>query len=210
MSTRTFFSNVARLALGAACVISASGCGSELLRTGRSPVYLTILSVTTTSGGKGEESAVLHSDVQTLVDVTINGVTTQVATFFDDLGTALIRSEAKNQDATTSPINSVTLNRYHISYRRTDGRNTPGVDVPYPIDGGVSATISVNGEANVVFQAVRSQAKLEQPLRAMRNLGGLMVLSTIAEITFYGRDQNGNEVQVSGTFDVTFADFGDE
>ena len=35
-------------------------------------------------------------------------------------------------------INAVTLTRYHVDYRRTDGRNTPGVDVPYSFDGGLS------------------------------------------------------------------------
>jgi len=35
------------------------------------------------------------------------------------------------------------------------------------------------------------------------------VISTVADITFYGHDQVGNEVSVSGSIDVTFANFGD-
>ena len=31
----------------------------------------------------------------------------------------------------------------------------------------------------------------------------------IAEVTFYGTDQAGNDVTVTGTISVTFADFGD-
>ena len=40
-------------------------------------------------------------------------------------------------------------------------------------------------------------------------MGGQGFISTIAEITFYGRDQNGNEVSVTGRIDVQFGDFGD-
>ena len=40
---------------------------------------------------------------------------------------------------------------------------------------------------------VRAQAKLEAPLKALRGGGGAIVISTIAEITFYGTDQNGND-----------------
>jgi len=32
----------------------------------------------------------------------------------------------------------------------------------------------------------------------------------VAEITFFGRDQNGNELSVSGMMDVTFGDFPDD
>ena len=28
------------------------------------------------------------------------------------------------------------MTRYRVEFRRTDGRNTPGVDVPYGFDGG--------------------------------------------------------------------------
>ena len=210
MSTPTRFSTVTRLALGAALAIAASACGGELLRTGRAPVYLTIDSITTTSGATEEDSAVLHSDVQTIVEVTANNVTTRVPTVFDDLGEANISVAAKNESVTTTGLNSVTITRYHVQYRRADGRNTPGVDVPFGFDGGTSVTIAAGGRGSVVFQAVRNQAKLEPPLRNMIGGGGLAVLTTIAEVTFYGRDQNGNEVIATGSFDIQFADFGDD
>jgi len=56
---------------------------------------------------------------------------------------------------------------------------------------------------------VRAQAKLEAPLRALRGGGSAIVISTIAEITFYGSDQNGNKVSVTGSISVNFADWGD-
>ena len=39
--------------------------------------------------------------------------------------------------------------------------------------------------------------------------GGLQAFSTIAEVTFFGRDQAGNEVTLSGNITVSFADYGD-
>ena len=56
---------------------------------------------------------------------------------------------------------------------------------------------------------VRHQAKLEQPLRSLANFGGRLFISTIAEITFYGADLVGNEIQATGTINVSFADYGD-
>ena len=39
---------------------------------------------------------------------------------------------------------------------------------------------------------------------------GAAVITTIAEVTFYGRDQVGNDVTVSGTLQVDFGNFGDK
>ena len=35
------------------------------------------------------------------------------------------------------------------------------------------------------------------------------MISTIAEVTFYGRDQAGNEISVTGLLSINFGDFGD-
>ncbi len=210
MSTRTFLSTVGRLVLGAACLISSAACGGELMRTGRSPVFLTVESMTATAGGGGAQSAFLLSDVQVLVDETVNGVTRKVPTIFNDTLTASIRANEKNPSATATPINSVTLTRYHVDFRRADGRNTPGVDVPFSFDGGLGVNIGPGSIVQVGIEIVRHQAKLEPPLRNLSGGGGQMFISTIAEVTFYGRDQNGNEVTVTGRIDVQFGDFADQ
>ncbi len=95
-------------------------------------------------------------------------------------------------------------------FRRSDGRNTPGVDVPYGFDGAATTTISPGGTGSVSFDLIRHQAKLEPPLRNLVGFGGLGFISTIAEITFYGHDQNGNELIVTGSMDVQFGDFADD
>jgi hypothetical protein len=59
----------------------------------------------------------------------------------------------------------------------------------------------------VGFTLVRIQAKEEAPLKALRFSGGAIAISTVARVTFYGKDQTGREVSVSGNLDVTFADW---
>ncbi len=100
------------------------------------------------------------------------------------------------------------MNRYHVRYVRSDGRNTQGVDVPYQFDGAFTFTAPASG-GSASFPIVRVQAKLEAPLMALRGLGGAVAISTIAEVTFYGRDQAGREVSAVATISVNFADWAD-
>jgi len=212
MSTRTLYSTIVRPAVALVMVVAATACGGDMLRTGRSPVYLVVDNVTAKQGGGAElEGSFLLSDVQTLVEVDINGVKTKVPTIFNDNATANIRAVAKNQTVETTPLNDVTLTRYHVDFRRTDGRNTPGVDVPYGFDGGLGVTIAATGAAVPIgFELVRHQAKLEAPLITMVRAGGQVFISTIAEVTFYGHDGNGNEISVTARINVQFGDFADE
>ena len=155
--------------------------------------------------------------MRAIVDAEVNGVTVQQPTIFNDLGRATISSERKDQSdlvgglsQVTSPLNRITLTRYRVTYRRADGRNTPGVDVPFGFDGALSTTIPPEGSADVVFDLVRHSSKSEPPLANLAGGGGLRFINAIAEVTFFGRDQNGNETMATGFIDVIFGDFGDE
>jgi hypothetical protein len=193
MSTRSLISLAGRALVGGVCLLASASCGSEMLRTGRSPVYLMIAGVSIGD----DNSAFLMSDVLIEGGVVNDPV---VVTF---------RSVLKNPQLGSDVIQTVTLTRYHVEFRRTDGRNTPGVDVPYGFDGGISALIPPGESGNAAFVLVRHQAKLEPPLMQLRFQGGQALISTIAEITFFGHDQNGNEVSVVGRIDVHFGDFAD-
>jgi hypothetical protein len=200
---------VAAIALLAGSV----SCG-EVVRQDRSPVIVVIDAIEAASGADpGNLGGFLLSDVQTLVEQQIDGSTVRVPTIFNDVAQAsmrIITKDAGNGAVSLSPTpwNSVTINRYRIAFIRADGRNTPGVDVPFPVDGGVTATLT-STPTTVPFEMVRHQQKLEQPLRALANFGGRLFISTIAEITFYGRDQVGNDVQATGTLSVSFSDYAD-
>jgi hypothetical protein len=192
---------VGTLALAALVAAAAAGCG-DVVRQGRSPAYLIVTKLTASSGAQpDDQSDELSSDVQTKGAVV------------EDLGLVTMRLALKDIGQPGSPTapttnNSITVSRYHVSYRRSDGRNTPGVDVPYPFDG--AGTITVNDrDSSMAFVIVRVQAKLEAPLKSLRDGGGSVAISTIADVTFYGRDQVGNDVSASGSISVNFADWAD-
>ena len=63
------------------------------------------------------------------------------------------------------------------------------------------------GDAGGGFTLVRNISKLEAPLAALRFNG--VILSTIAEVTFYGKDQTGHEVSATARISIDFANFGD-
>ena len=83
-----------------------------------------------------------------------------------------------------------------------------GVDVPFAFDGAIAGTIA-NSTVDLTFTLVRIQAKLEPPLRPMANNGGRLAIATIADITFYGHDQAGNDVSQTGAISINFSDWGD-
>jgi hypothetical protein len=154
------------------------------------------------AGGGSTFAGFLLSDVLTLGSTT------------NDSGRATLVVRLKNPGTATaaltpSPLNAVTITRYRVRFVRTDGRNTPGVDIPYGFDGGATATVPENGAAEIVFDLVRHQHKEEPPLRNLRGAGGASIISTIAEVTFYGRDLAGNDIEVTGMIQVNFADFAD-
>jgi hypothetical protein len=197
--------------IGAAAVGAAS-CG-EVARTGQSPAFLVIEALEGASGADPTRfGTVLASDVVTLVQVS--GQTTRVPTIFADPGRVVLRLGLRDPGPSTSPnspstLNEITILRYRVQYRRSDGRNVQGVDVPYGFDGAFTATVPAGGNLSAGFDLVRVQAKLEPPLANLVNGGAQNVISTIAEVTFFGRDQAGNEVSVTGTISVNFSDFGD-
>jgi hypothetical protein len=125
----------------------------------------------------------------------------------NDVGAASLAVVMK--DATLSPTsnNQVTISRYHVTFRRADGRNTQGVDVPWAFDGAVTVTIEAGNSASAGFELVRHAAKTESPLIQLRKNPN--VISTTADVTFYGQDLVGNDISVTGHLLVDFGNFGD-
>jgi hypothetical protein len=188
---------VGRLAGTAILVLASVSCG-EMAREGRAPSYLVITSLQGSSGAEDELGGELRSDVITVVE--------DVATTFNDNGEVEFQLAMKDPTLTEpSSANFITIDRYHVRYIRADGRNTQGVDVPYEFDGAITGTVA--DEASFGFTLVRHQAKDEAPLRALAING--TIISTIAEVTFYGHDQTGRAVSVTGRISVHFGNFGD-
>lgn len=189
---------VAGLIALVAALVAASSCG-DAVREGTGSAFLVIDNITASAGGSSggvSFSNTLESDVLTKGSV------------YEDSGRVVVRLAPKDITAPLTSNNYVTINRYRVVFKRSDGRNTPGVDVPYAFDGAV--TFNVNDERTTGnFVLVRAQAKLEPPLIQLGGNGGAIVISTLAEVTFYGTDQTGHEVTVTGSLSVNFADWAD-
>ena len=191
-----------RALLGILLLASVS-CG-DLVRQGTGSSYLIVNELEARSGADsaGEFSGVLRSDVVTMVDGS--------STIFDDPARVTFQLALKDpgppgSPAAPSPNNFITVDRYRVEFVRSDGRNVPGVDVPYAFDGAFTATVSDTTE--VSFTLVRHQAKNEAPLTSLRRTPSF--ISTIARVTFYGHDQTGREVITSAQMSVNFGDFAD-
>jgi hypothetical protein len=194
-----------RVALGLAtavtAVLAATSCSDKVL-TGKGSSYLVIDVLEAASGAKtGRFDTLLQSDVFTKDSV------------FEDLGRVSLHIAMKDVTVATgtepTANNVITVTRYHVAFVRSDGRNAQGVDVPYSVDGAVTGTVGT-GATPLTFSLVPVQRKLEAPLRGLRNGGGAIAILTIANVTFYGYDQAGNTVSVTGSITVNFADWADE
>lgn len=194
-------------------VMLSASCG-DVSRTGRSPVQIVVRAL---EAARGDDPGSLGGNL--LSDVIVLRTTpapcsaeSPCPTIFNDIGSVdmeLVLKDPGSPGVAASPssLNMVTINRYRVEYRRADGRNTPGVDVPFPFDSGLSFTVPATGEVTAGFEIVRHSAKLEAPLRALVTSGNM--ISTIATVTFYGQDQAGNEISAAANIGINFGDFAD-
>ncbi len=203
-----------KLAALAPLLVASVSCG-DVVRQGRAPVYMVMDSLQGARGGKtsGTLSGTLQSDVLTLVTSPEPcSSTTPCATVFGDGGQVILRLSPKDIGSVAAPAapstnNAVTINRYRVTYRRADGRNTAGVDVPFGFDGAVTGTVPIGGTLTLGFELVRITSKMESPL--VQLISSPTVITTVADVTFYGRDQVGNEISVTGSIQIDFGNFGD-
>jgi hypothetical protein len=195
--------------LGAVAMSAAmAGCGGEFVRDGQSPVRLVIGNL------ESDDQHTLLSDViQMITSPDPCTTSSPCPSVFNDMATVQLTLMLRDPGSPVSPsspslLNQVTVNRYRVKFRRADGHNVPGVDVPYDFDSALTMTVPATGVAEAAFQIVRHSAKEEAPLRSLRFSKD--IISTIAEVTFYGRDQAGNDISVTGYMGVDFGDFADD
>ncbi|HEX7794448.1 MAG TPA: hypothetical protein VF456_08870 [Vicinamibacterales bacterium] len=198
------FNQIKKLS-GAVALIAASVSCGQAPRSGKSPVYLVIDSLTA-GGGNFLQSDIVKMATSPAPCTTDN----PCPTVFSDSASVVLESFQKDVTATAPSTNSaITISRYHVNYRRADGRNTPGVDVPYGFDGALTGTTDPsNGKLTLTFEIVRHVAKMESPLAQLAT--NAAVITTIADCTFYGQDIIGNDVNVTGSIQVDFGNFGDK
>jgi len=196
----------------AALSTAAASCG-DVATSGRSPMFLVVDELSAIRGGGQDKQAAhtLLSDVQTVVTKPDPcSATSPCPTVFNDMAQVTFHLSQKDITSIVGPTsnNQVTINRYHVRYLRADGRNTPGVDVPYAIDAAFTVTVPPTGSVEAGFELVRHTSKEESPLVQLIN--NSTIISTIAEVTFYGQDTVGNEIQATASIAINFGNFGDQ
>ena len=131
------------------------------------------------------------------------------ATVTDDA--AIVTLAAKTLDPNlllgASHYNNIIMERYVVSYFRSDGKNQEGVDVPYSFEGALSALVEIDSQVDISFVLVRAVAKLEPPLINLRDGRGEGQLKVTAKIDFYGKDTIGNGVKATGYLTIFFAEY---
>jgi hypothetical protein len=190
--------------------LSSGGCVPEWAQQNSSPYVMEIAGITNEEG----ELPIL-SDVR-------DG---QTGSFFNDNAIVTVNVFRKNNngDLNVTAVEHLYLERYEVRYFRTDGHNVEGQDVPYRVTGPMGNvrfhTVSPGDEveADTIITIVRHQAKLEPPLRNLRNPTGgdtgtalfpqQAIFTAIAEITIHGRTVQGDALEAVGRVPVTFGDF---
>jgi len=155
---------------------------------------------------EGNESNFLQSDVLKVDSTTGNAYVTA------DSAKASLTAQLLEPDAPlgSSLYNSIQVTRYVVSYIRTDGKNTEGVDVPYSFEGSLSTLIEVGQTVDISFIIVRAAAKLEPPLINLAEGRAEGTISVTAKVEFYGHDLANRNVKATGYLTIVFANYIDQ
>ena len=174
-------------AVGAALALAMAGCSAAYVEDSQATVLLLVSSInkgaTVASDVRGEGGVITNCPVDATMVVVV-----------------------KNPNNPGSPpVENVILQRYEVSFQRSDGRGVEGLDVPYRFSGAMTETVAVGGEATVSIDLVRQQAKLEPPLS---NITGLQIVEMTATVTFYGATVSRRTVSATASAGIRFADYG--
>lgn len=123
-----------------------------------------------------------------------------------------VENHFKNPNVTATGFrHDFTIERYEVHYFRSDGRATPGIDVPFAISGNVSKEVIEESATTLNLEVVRRQAKVEPPLKNLENGGSAFVVTMFAEITLHARTTTGEVLNpVTGRLQIDFANYGDD
>jgi hypothetical protein len=104
----------------------------------------------------------------------------------------------------TTPYFDVLIDQIDVAFKRTDGRNVEGVDVPYSFTQPMSMQVAINGKASIPFILIRHVAKWEAPLLALQDIQNQgKILQLVAVVTIHGKDTGGHRVaSVTGNVSV--------
>jgi len=148
------------------------------------------------------QSDVLYEDPQDPTSTTI----------YADAAKVILRAELLDPNSVTGPsyLNNITVTRYVVTYTRSDGKNSEGVDVPYTFEGYLSTQVAIDSTSTISFIIVREVAKNEPPLVDLVFGTEEGVIEVTAKVDFYGHDQANRNVHTTGYLTIFFANYANE
>jgi hypothetical protein len=189
-----------------AVLLFFSSC-NKISKDTRSNSMLIIQSLTGTDTA-GSEANFLQSDVLTVLDPETMISDMVNTTVIADIAKVEFTAELLSPGLVeTSQYSDIIVNRYVVSFTRSDGKNVEGVDVPYSFEGALSALVNVGTSTSADFVIVREVAKLEPPLVELHDGRGDGVLQVKARIDFYGHDLANKSVMATGYLSIFFANY---
>jgi len=129
-----------------------------------------------------------------------------------DIAKATLSAKLLQPDSLLGPshYNNIMVTRYFVSYSRSDGKNTEGVDVPYSFGASLSTLVEIDSSVTISFVIVRAVAKGEPPLINLSEGRGEGVLRVTAKVEFYGHDMTNRNVKATGYLSIDFSNYIDE
>ena len=177
------------LAGATALLVNLGGCSADYAENGKAQYVLLMTSI--------NEGNVLASDLR------------RSGTVCPDFVSLRVENHSKNPKVTgTGFRGDMVIERYEVSYFRSDGRSTQGVDVPYTFTGNVAHEIQAESDATLRLEVVRGQAKVEPPLASLVGGGGGTIVTMFAEVTLHARMTTGEPTNsATARLQIDFADF---
>jgi len=176
-----------RAVAGIVAGLAMAACSAAYVEEGQATVMLVVQSI--------NDGSPLLSDVRTGDNNdTITNCVTSVG----------LTSILKNPGGPSSSSQDIVLQRYDVSYVRSDGRAVEGVDVPYRFSEPMTASLAPGDALKVSIDIVRHQAFLEQPLS---QIAAGSIVEITANVTFYGETISRKAVSASGAASIRFADY---
>ena len=165
-----------------------------------------VLAIGCSSGASGDPQVATTFRVNSIVS---EGGTNEIAAdmvnadegITADFATVTVGNNLKNPSATPSSVNDVIVNRYTVSFTRSDGGT-----VFESFEGGLSQLVEVNGTATFNIVVVRLAEKTSGALAGWR----APILDLDAHITLYGRTGSGETVSASASIKVAPGNYGDD
>ena len=171
---------------------SFSGCGKPgASSTNMTNSYVTITSI--------NENSPLLSDVLTDGSAADDIITVSFQSNSRQLGSD---DDNPTDPDGTSSFDIITFSSYHVGHVRSDGGANP---TDFTL--GTTVTIEPDSEQEAEIVIVRAFDKNRSPLEELRDEGQIV---TTATVTFYGEDGYGNDISVSASLTISFANYADE